>query len=183
MATLAIPVLGIRNPAMTLRYGTITIKFKVNNKFDETGGKVITQTGKCSLEDKNRNTVGHGILQRQLYLMDAETIYPAKANLASATKKTWDHWHQKFRHISQKSLEKLAKNRMVEGFTIDQWTMPSTMCEACIQAKQSQKPYSKEAKNRSKTPGERIMSDVWGPTRIELNGIWKLYISFIDNCT
>ena len=32
-ATSATPVLGIRNPAMTLRYGTISIKFKVNNKF------------------------------------------------------------------------------------------------------------------------------------------------------
>ena len=86
------------------------LKFKVNNKFithklqhtlyipeapncllsasrfDETGGKVIIQKGKCSLEDKN--TVGHGILQRQLYLMDAETVYPAKANFASAMKKT-----------------------------------------------------------------------------------------------
>ena len=75
-AILATPVLGIRNLAMTLRYNTISIKFKVNNKFvthklqhtlyipeapncllsasrfDKTGGKVIIQKGKCSLEDK-----------------------------------------------------------------------------------------------------------------------------------
>ena len=102
--------------------------------------------------------------------MDAETIYLAKANFALATKKTWDHWHQKFGHISQKSLKNLAKNRMVEGFAIDQSSMSSITCEACIQAKQSQKPYLKEAKNSSKTPGERIMSDVWGPTSIESIG-------------
>ena len=83
-ATLATPVLGIENLAMTLGYSTISIKFKVNNKFvthklqhmlyipegsncllsasrfDETGGKVIIQKGKCSLE--NGNTVGHRIL-------------------------------------------------------------------------------------------------------------------------
>ena len=88
MATLATPVLGIGNLAMTLGYGAITIKFEVNNKFvtyklqhmlyipeapncllsasrfDETGGKVIIQKGKCFLEDKNGNTVRHGILQR-----------------------------------------------------------------------------------------------------------------------
>ena len=115
--------------------------------------------------------------------MDAETVYPPKANLALATKKTWDHWHQKFGHISQKSLENLAKNRMVEGFAIDQSSMPSTMCEACIQAKQSWKSYPKEAKNRSKIPGERIMSDVWGFMRIESIRKWKWYISFIDECT
>ena len=86
MATSATPVLGIGNPAMTLGYGTISVKFKVNNRFithklqhklyipeapncllsasrfDETEGKVIIQKGKCSLEDKNGNTVGHGIL-------------------------------------------------------------------------------------------------------------------------
>ena len=69
-ATSATPILGIRNPEMTLRYGTITIKFKVNNKivthklqhtlyipeapncllsasrFDETNGKVIIQKWK-----------------------------------------------------------------------------------------------------------------------------------------
>ena len=75
-ATSATPVLGIGNPAMTLGYSTISIKFKVNNnfithklqhtlyipgapncllsasRFDKTGGKVIIQKGKCSLEDK-----------------------------------------------------------------------------------------------------------------------------------
>ena len=117
-ATSATPVLGIRNLAMTLRYSTISVKFKVKNKlqhmlyipealncllsasrFDETKGKVIIQKGKCSLEDKNGNTVRHRILQRQLYLMDAETVYPAKANSALATKMTWDYWHWKFGHI------------------------------------------------------------------------------------
>ena len=110
-ATSTTPVLGIRNLAMTLGYGTITIKFKVNNKFithklqhtlyipdapncllyasrfDETRGKVLIQKGKCSLEDKNGNTVEHGILQRQLYLMDAETIYPAKLILHQQQKR------------------------------------------------------------------------------------------------
>ena len=32
-ATLATPILGIGNLAMTLRYGTISVKFKVNNNF------------------------------------------------------------------------------------------------------------------------------------------------------
>ena len=60
---------------------------------------------------------------------------------------------------------------MVEGFAINQSSIPSIMCRACIQAKQSWKPYPKEAENRSKILGERIMSDVWGPIRIELIGI------------
>ena len=57
------------------------------------------------------------------------------------------------------------------------------MCEACIQVKQPWQPYPKEAENRSKIPGERIMMDVWGPMRIESIGIWRWYILFIDDCT
>ena len=61
--------------------------------------------------------------------------------------------------------------------------MPSNTCEACIQAKQAHKPFPKEAKNRSKKPEERVMSDVWGPARVESIGRWKWYISFVDDCT
>ena len=97
--------------------------------------------------------------------MDAKTVYPAKANFALATKKTWDHWHRKFGHISQKSLENLAKNRIVEGFAIDQLSMPSITCEACIQAKQSWKPYPKEAKNRLK--------NFWGKDYVGCMGTYE----------
>ena len=70
----------------------------------------------------------------------------------------------------------LAKNRMVEGFAIDQSSMPSITCEACIQAKQSRKPYPKIDQHS-------WGKDVWGPTRIESIGKWRWYISFIDDCT
>ena len=75
-ATLATPVLVIGNPAMTLRYGTISVKFKVNNRFithklqhtlyipeapncllsasrfDKTRGKVIIQKENVPLKTK-----------------------------------------------------------------------------------------------------------------------------------
>ena len=61
--------------------------------------------------------------------------------------------------------------------------IPSNTCEACIQAKQGHKPFPKEAQNRSEEAGEGIMSDVWGPARVESIGRWKWYISFVDDCT
>ena len=45
---------------------------------------------------------------------------------------------------------------MVEGFVINQSSIPSITCEACIQAKQSRKPYPIEAKNRSKFLGKGL---------------------------
>jgi hypothetical protein len=96
---------------------------------------------------------------------------------------TWDQWHQRYGHISITSLERLSQNGMVSGLSIDQSSKPSITCEACIQAKQAHKPFPKEAEHRSEIPGKQIMSDVWGPTRVESIGKWKWYISFVDDCT
>jgi hypothetical protein len=72
---------------------------------------------------------------------------------------------------------------MVNGLSIDQSLIASKSCDACIQAKQAQKSYPQEAKNRSQTPGERVMSDVWGPAGKESISKWKYYISSTDDCT
>ena len=72
---------------------------------------------------------------------------------------------------------------MVKGLSIDQSSIASKSCDACIQARQSQKSYPQEAEHHSQTPGERVMSDVWGPAGKESIGKWKYYISFMDDCT
>jgi hypothetical protein len=62
---------------------------------------------------------------------------------------------------------------MVDGLFIDQSLIASKSCDACIQAKQTRKSYPQEAKHRSQTLRERIMSDVWGPAGKESIGKWK----------
>ena len=79
------------------------------------------------------------------------------------------------------ALEKLKKQEMVKGLMIDESSIPSRSCEACIQAKQAHWPFPQEAKNRSTIAGERIMGDVWGPACVESIGKWKYYISLTDD--
>ena len=62
---------------------------------------------------------------------------------------------------------------------IDESTIPSRSCEACIAAKQAHRSSPKEAEHRSKVPGERTVSDV----RVESIGRWKYHIFFMDDCT
>ena len=102
---------------------------------------------------------------------------------STSQKRTWDQWHRSFGHIAIPSLEHLNRENMVNGLAIDQSSIPSKSCDACIQAKQARKSYPQEAKNCSQTPGERVMSDVWGPAGKESIGKWKYYISFTDDCT
>jgi hypothetical protein len=78
-------------------------------------------------------------------------------------------------------MEQLLKKGLVTGFEVDEASIPTHTCEACIQAKMAHRPFPKEAENRSQTPGERIISDVWGPARVESLGKSKYYISFTDD--
>ena len=203
------PVRGIGTPAIALGYGSLSLDFRVSGKtlthklknvlyipeapncllsvsrLDENDGKIIFHKRKCQLENKEGNIIGHGQMKGRLYLLDAKLIQTSQevSHYASPPKITWDQLHRRYGHISITSLERLSKNGMVSGLLIDQSSKPSITCEACIQAKQAHKPFPKEAEHKSEIPGERIMSDVWGPARVESIGRWKWYISFVDDCT
>ncbi|KAF9538361.1 hypothetical protein CPC08DRAFT_614876, partial [Agrocybe pediades] len=71
-----------------------------------------------------------------------------------------------FGHIAIPSLERLFQEKMVKGMAVDSSSSPSKTCEACIQAKQAHRSYPQEAQHRSTEPGERLVSDVWGPAKV-----------------
>ena len=198
------------NPAIPTGRGTVIVNFSVEGKiiphrlsnvlhvpnaancllsgtrFDEGGGTFIGGNGKCSLKDRNGRVVGTGNKTERLYLLDAraQLLGQERTNYASTSqKRTWDQWHRNFGHIAIPSLECINRENMVNGLAIDQSSIPSKSCDACIQAKQARKSYPQEAESRSQTPGERVMSDVWGPAGKESIGKWKYYISFTDDCT
>ncbi|KZT50606.1 hypothetical protein CALCODRAFT_444357, partial [Calocera cornea HHB12733] len=69
---------------------------------------------------------------------------------------------------------------MVTGLRIDPASSKDFQCTACIAAKQSMRPFPKEAETRSMAPGEVTFSDVWGPARKPALGGASYYISFTD---
>ena len=198
------------NPAIATGRGTVLVNFSVDGKiipprlsnvlyvpnaancllsgtrFDDSGGIFTGGNGKCILKDKNGRIVGRGNKVDRLYLLDAraQLLGQERTNYANTTqKRTWDQWHKNFGHIAVPSLERLYQEKMVDGMAVDESSIPSKSCEACIQAKQAHKSFPQEAEHRSLEPGERVMSDVWGPAGKESIGKWKYYISFTDDCT
>ena len=99
-----------------------------------------------------------------------------KANYTSTEKLTWDQWHRRYRHISISALQTLEKEKMVNGLSIDQSSIPTKMCDACTEAKQAHRQFPQEAENRSQISGERFMMDVWGLARVTSIGGWKYFI-------
>ena len=89
--------------------------------------------------------------------------------------------HQCFGHISISGIEQLKREELIDGLTIDEASIASPTCESCIQAKQSHRPFPKEAEHQLEIAGERIVGDVWGLAWIQSIGGWNYYVSFLDD--
>jgi len=196
-------------PVVALGKGTVTLVFTVNgqkikhqlqdvlhlpgasncllaiSRFDSRGGKVEFNGSHCTLKDSQGKTVGTGKQVNRLYLLSARAELPRReyANVAARHELTWDQWHRRLGHLSLSAVQALKRKNMVEGLTVDEANIPSISCEACIQAKQTRKGYPAEAEHRAKIPGERSMSDVWGPAATQAISGAKYYISFTDDNT
>ena len=120
------------------------------SRFDEKGGRAVFHKGECFLEGKDKSIIGRGQMRGRLYLLDATVNKSNKSSLyASSPKLSWDQWDRRYGHILMTTLNRISKGGIVDGLSIDQSTIPSNTCEACIQAKQAHKPFPKEAENRS----------------------------------
>jgi len=79
------------------------------------------------------------------------------------------------------SLEQLDQDKMVDGMAVNHTSIASRSCKACIKAKHTHTPFPKEAKHRSETAGEHVMSDVWGKADTKSSEGYFYYISFTDD--
>jgi hypothetical protein len=100
-----------------------------------------------------------------------------------ASNQTWDAWHRRMGHLAKSGLERLVREDLVEGLTVDNDSPPLSQCEACVKAKMTTKPYPQEAQNRREDPGELTHSDIWGPARVESLKKSKYAILFTDDAT
>ncbi|KAF4622418.1 hypothetical protein D9613_009127 [Agrocybe pediades] len=198
-----------KTPAVALGRGSILVDFDVNGeiithrlqnvlhvpeaencllslgRFEEKDGNyVVFRDRMCALLDGKDRLVGTGAKQGGLFLLHARARLPGqdRANFAASKNLTWDQWHRRFGHVAVSSLQRLERQQLVEGFSVDPSSIPSPSCEACIQAKLAHKSFPSEAQNRANAPGERVMSDVWGPIGVKSIGGWSYFITFVDDC-
>jgi hypothetical protein len=198
-----------KTPAQAVGRGTITVNFTVNgqtishrlrevlyipearnsllsiSRFDESGGDITFKAGTHRLSDKNKGLVRTGLKSGRLYLLDARAQLNGNehANVVALRKPSWDEWHCCYGHLGITRLETLKSKQLVDGMEVDKSTVPSQTSKACIQAKQAVRPFPKEAEHKSKVPGERTLSDIWGPAWTESISGSKYYISFNDDAT
>ena len=88
--------------------------------------------------------------------------------------------HRKLGHILQKSLRYLLNHGMILGISSSS-IGDKISCDACVKSKMTRKPLPQEPSKRSKKPGDKVYSDVWGPARHPTIDKKIYYISFTDD--
>ncbi|KAM0993394.1 hypothetical protein ACFX2A_009186 [Malus domestica] len=116
----------------------------------------------------------------KLYKLIGTTIVRGAAvsiNQSVEDKDKTELWHHRLRHISQKWLQELHKQGLMEGMS----SCKLDFCEYCVLGKQIKVSFaSSNADNRSKEQLSYIHSDVWGPAPTKSNGGARYFVTFMN---
>ena len=95
-----------------------------------------------------------------------------------------DYWHRRFGHLRERNLQKLAKNKLVDGFDYDSCREISS-CEPCIEGKlhKNQFPTSGGKSAKAHVPLELVHTDVCGKIQTSSLGGGHYFLTFIDDHT
>ena len=86
-------------------------------------------------------------------------------------------------HISHQAAKRLVEQKIVLGIELDKESLPM-FCQTCAKAKPTRKPILKERANSpARQLGDKIHSDVWGPTTPTSYNAKSYYVSFTDDHT
>ncbi|TQD95075.1 hypothetical protein C1H46_019343 [Malus baccata] len=146
---------------------------------DEAGYEYKSKKGRLRVI-KGSLLVMQGDLQpNKLYKLIGTTIVGGAAVFVnqSVEDKT-ELWHHRLRHISQKGLQELHKQGLLEVVS----SCKLDFCEYCVLGKQRKVSFaSSSADNRSKEQLSYIHSDVWGPAPTKSNGGARYFVTFMDD--
>ena len=77
-------------------------------------------------------------------------------------------------------MKQLLDNNMISGLEVNK-TQNLFSCNACIKSKITHKPLPKQSRERAKKLGDRVYSNVWGPSKHLTIDKKQYYVSFIND--
>ena len=145
-------------------------------KFNEAG---------CRIFGTNKKLIAAATRVGSLYYLDcrsrtgSQEVNAAK-NQAQEMKE--NVWHRRFGHLGVRNLQKLAKNKLVDGFDYDT-SKEIGFCETCTEGKHHRSPFPTNGRNRSEEPLGLVHSDVCGKMNERSLGGAEYFLTFIDDKT
>ena len=145
---------------------------------DKKGLSITFSSTKCHIS-RQGSLLASGSMFGSLYKLDIDssTSSTSKALVACSL----DIWHQRLAHIDPSTIEKMSKNRTVNGLELKREKEPSTLCTHCISGKGHRTPFTRQSNTKTSKLLELIHSDVKGPIEIQSHGGSRYFITFIDD--
>ena len=89
-------------------------------------------------------------------------------------------WHRRLGHPGNSVLKELIKlNPSLKHLSGRR--LPDLRCSSCEYAKSKKQPFRSSALFRATYPGQRIVSDIWGPFRVPTIGNARYFVIFVDD--
>jgi hypothetical protein len=146
---------------------------------DEAGYSTTFNKGECVIWNSDSKLVGQIPKLQGLYWIKTSTY--DSANISECL--TIDELHRRHGHVNHTSLHSMIKTGMITSVSLKANSTPSP-CRPCIIAKAKRLPVNKiHSKPLSKSFGDLIYSDVWGPATTQTIGHAWYFILFIDDKT
>ena len=101
--------------------------------------------------------------------------------LAKETMKRLHLWHKRLGHVSMDTIKKMAISNTVDGLPVLNGTEGNPFCDGCMYGKQHRSSLPKDGRNRAKSIGELIHSDVCGPMSVPSLGGSRYFVLFKDD--
>jgi hypothetical protein len=154
---------------------------------DRKGFSVNMEDGICTIRTPKpeRRTIGQIPLVNGLYRVSIATNGSPGSDLALAVsgKMSINELHRKMGHINHDDLRRMVKEGSITGMDLDTDSKPE-FCPGCIEGKAPRRPFPKlSASDRAKRYGDKVVSDLWGPTETASLKGKKYYILFQDEYT
>ena len=137
-------------------------------KFDETG---------CQILGKNDRVIAAATRVGSLYYLDCQ----AKQQVNAAQCKEV-LWHRRYGHLGTQSLQKLARDKLVDNFDFD-FLKEVDFCETCVKGKHHRSQFKSNEATRAKEPLSLVHSDVCGKIGTKSLGGANYFLTFIDDKT
>ena len=144
-------------------------------------GKIVKFTkSACYILDQRHKMVAKATKIGSLYQLDHKPNHE-RASFAEKPDTREDIWHKRFGHLGIGSLQKLAREKLADGFDFDP-TKKLTFCESCPQGKQHRTKFTSSSR-RAEEPLDLVHSDLCGKMNEKSLSGAEYFLSFIDDKT
>ena len=149
-------------------------------KATEMGKTVSFDKLRCQIIDEQEEVVAVAPKIGNLYFLDCTPSLPEVNTAVNESKE--EIWHRRLGHLGEKSLYKLARNKLVDGFDYDV-SKKIDFCEPCVQGKIHKLQFPGTGRKRAEEPLGLVHSDVCGKINaLSLSGA-EYFLTFIDDKT